>query len=376
MMFDRQGHCLTTNEPELSLLGFKECETAVDGMVVIDRDYNVLRVNETFLSMLGWGSGEVIGKKCHEIFSSSSLCHTADCPLTRILRGEAHVEVETEKKRKDGVNIPCLVTAAPFKNPQGEIIGIVEDIWDITERKKMEKNDQKAKQLESIGILAGGIAHDFNNLLSVIIGNIGIAKKFVPPGNKAVSRLDDAEQICLMASDLSNRLITFATGGDPVLKIVPLSGLIADAVNTMLKGTNIHAEFDLPADLHAVAIDEGQMKQVVNNLAINAKEAMSHGGSFTVRGKNIRISPQDSSPLQAGNYLKISFRDTGVGIPSENLAKVFDPYFSTKDTYSQKGLGLGLAVCYSVIKKHDGLITVESEVGKGTTYYIFLPSKG
>ena len=173
--------------------------------------------------------------------------------------------------------------AAPFKNPQGERIGIVEDIWDITERKKIEENDQKARQLESIGILAGGIAHDFNNLLSVIIGNIGLAKKFVPPGNKALSRLDDAEQICLMASDLSNRLITFATGGDPVLRIVPLSGLIADAVNTMLKGSNINAEIDLPADLHAVAIDEGQMKQVVNNLAINAKEAMPHGGSFTVQ---------------------------------------------------------------------------------------------
>ena len=357
------------------LLGFKECETAVDGMVVIDRDYNVLRVNETFLSILGWGSGEVIGKKCHGILSSAELCHTADCPLTKIMGGEAHVEVETEKKRKDGVNIPCLVTAAPFKNAQGEIIGIVEDIWDITSRKKMEENDQKARQLESIGILAGGIAHDFNNLLNVIIGNIGLAKKFVPPGNKAISRLDDAEHICLMAGDLSNRLITFATGGDPVLRIVPLSAMITDSVNATLKGSNIHAEIDLPADLHAVAIDEGQMKQVVNNLAINAKDAMPHGGSFAVRGENIRISQQDASPLQAGNYLKISFHDTGVGIPSENLAKVFDPYFSTKDTYSKKGLGLGLAVCYSVVKKHDGLITVESEVGKGTTYYIYLPAK-
>jgi len=373
-MFDRQGHCLTTNEPELSLLGFKECETAVDGMIVIDKDFNVLRVNNTFLSMLGWDSVEVIGKKCHEILSSSSLCDTADCPLTRILSGSAHVEVETEKTRKDGVTIPCLVRAAPFKNPQGEIIGIVEDIWDITERKKMEEHHQKARQLESIGILAGGIAHDFNNLLSVIICNIGIARKLVPPGNKAVSRLDDAEQICLMASDLSKRLITFATGGDPVRKIVPLSALITDAVTMILKGTNTHTEFDLPTELHAVAIDEGQMKQVVINLAINAKEAMPHGGTFTVRGENIYIAAQDSSPLRAGNYLKISFRDTGIGIPSENLAKVFDPYFSTKDTYNQKGLGLGLAVCYSVIKKHDGLITVESEVGKGTTYYIYLPA--
>ena len=240
----------------------------------------------------------------------------------------------------------------------------------------MEEISLKTRNLESIGILAGGIAHDFNNLLSAIIGDIGIAKMSLPPGNKAIGRLDNAEQICTMASDLSKRLTTFATGGDPVKNAMQLPHLLADTVSAMLNGSGIVAEFDLPGDLHAVAFDEGQMKQVLNHLVINAKEAMPHGGTLAVRGENAHISAGDSSPIRAGNYVKISFSDTGVGIPSENLAKIFDPYFSTKDTYSQKGLGLGLAVCYSIIKKHDGLITVESEVGKGTSYHIYLPAAG
>jgi signal transduction histidine kinase len=118
------------------------------------------------------------------------------------------------------------------------------------------------------------------------------------------------------------------------------------------------------------------MRQVFGNLAMNAREAMPDGGRLSIRGENLQISAQDSLPIQEGRYLRISVRDTGVGIPSENLARIFDPYYSTKDTYSQKGLGLGLAVCYSIIKRHDGLITAESEPGKGTTFSIYIPAAG
>jgi signal transduction histidine kinase len=196
---------------------------------------------------------------------------------------------------------------------------------------------------------------------------------FVQPGDKAFNRLGHAEQICEKAGDLSKRLITFATGGDPVKKNMSLSGVLIKTVNTLLKDSNINMVFDLPADLHTIAIDEGQMMQAINNLVINAIEAMPQGGTLAVRGENVRISAQDNLPLKAGDYLKISFHDTGAGIPSENLAKIFDPYFTTKDTYYQKGLGLNLAVCYSIIKRHDGLITVASDVGKGTTFIIYLP---
>jgi signal transduction histidine kinase len=245
---------------------------------------------------------------------------------------------------------------------------------DLTDRKKAEEERLKGHMLESIGLLAGGIAHDFNNLLNVIIGNIAVTKMSVQPGDKAYSRLDDAENVCGIASELSRRLITFATGGDPLKKIVSLSELLVNTISGMLKDSTIKAEFNVPDDLYRVAIDEGQMKQVINNLIINAKEAMPHGGTLTVRGENLRISAHDSYPMREGDYLKISIRDTGAGIPAENLAKIFDPYYSTKDTYYQKGLGLGLAVCYSIIKRHDGLMTVESQVGEGTTFYIYLPA--
>jgi signal transduction histidine kinase len=194
------------------------------------------------------------------------------------------------------------------------------------------------------------------------------------PGDRAYSRLDDAENVCGIASELSRRLITFATGGDPLKKTASLSGLFGDTIGALLKDSNIKAEYSFRDDLYRAAIDEGQMKQVVNNLIINAKEAMPNGGTLTVRGENLRISAQDSYPMREGDYVRISVRDTGAGIPAENLAKIFDPYYSTKDIYSQKGLGLGLAVCYSIIKRHEGLMTVESQVGEGTTFYIYLPA--
>jgi signal transduction histidine kinase len=152
--------------------------------------------------------------------------------------------------------------------------------------------------------------------------------------------------------------------------------LIKEAADTILAGTNISFEFIWPDDLYPLAIDEGQMQQVFSNLVTNARETMPSGGRLTVRGENLHIAAQDSMPLQEGYYVKIWIHDTGAGIPEENLARVFDPYFSTKDTYSQKGLGLGLAVCYSIIKRHDGLITVDSEVGKGTTFTIYIPAVG
>jgi signal transduction histidine kinase len=186
--------------------------------------------------------------------------------------------------------------------------------------------------------------------------------------------LNDAENVCEIAVELSSRLITFATGGDPIKKTMCLTGLVTGTVGAALKGSTVHAEFDFPESLHAIAIDEGQMQQVFHHLAINAKEAMPNGGMLSIRGENIIVSAQDNFPIRENLYLKISVRDTGPGIPEENLARIFDPYYSTKDTFSQKGLGLGLAVCYSVIKKHGGLITVESQIGEGTTFHIYLPS--
>jgi len=258
-----------------------------------------------------------------------------------------------------------------FSHSKGKFITVFED---ITARKKMEEERLKGRMLESIGYLAGGIAHDYNNLLTVILGNISLAKLRLRPDDKAYRQLDDAEKICEMASGLSNRLITFATGGDSFREVMPLSGVITDAIDSVMKGSGIRLDVYLPENLYEVAVDEGQMKQAIANLVSNAKEAMPRGGTFTVRGFNLGVSARDSVPLREGRYLLISFRDTGPGIPENDLVKIFDPYYSTKTIYSNKGLGLGLAVSYSMVKKNDGLLTVESEVGKGTTFHIYLPA--
>ena len=281
---------------------------------------------------------------------------------------------ESVRLTKDGRKIPVELTAVAIRDKKQKIISYASIMVDLTDRKKAEEERLKGHMLESIGLLAGGIAHDFNNLLNVIVGNIAVTKMSVQPGDKAYGRLNDVENVCGIASELSRRLITFATGGDPLKKIASLSELLVNTISALLKDSNIQAEYDIPDDLYRVAIDEGQMKQVITNLIINAQEAMPNGGKLTVRGENLRISAQDSYPMREGDYLRVSIRDTGAGIPAENLAKIFDPYYSTKDTYSQKGLGLGLAVCYSIIKRHDGLMTVESQVGEGTTFYIYLPA--
>ncbi len=335
---------------------------------------NTIVWNRGAEEMLGYKAEEIIGKPITMVFQEETAQQEFDHCLT-VLNADGFMSgFESLRVAKDGRRVPVEVTAVVIRDKTQKIINYASIMVDLTDRKKAEEERLKGHMLESIGLLAGGIAHDFNNLLNVIIGNIAVSKMTVQPGDRAYSKLDDAENVCGIASELSRRLITFATGGDPMKKIISLSELFVNTISSMLKDSNIKAEFNFPVDLYPVAIDEVQMKQVINNLIINAKEAMPNGGKLTVRGENLHISAQDSYPMREGDYLKISIRDTGAGIPAENLAKIFDPYYSTKDTYFQRGLGLGLAVCYSIIKRHGGLVTVESQVGEGTTFFIYLPA--
>ncbi len=344
-----------------------------DAVCAIDTAGSVVIWNSGASRMLGYSAGEMMGKPITTVIPEESAQREFSHCLT-ILNTEGFFSgYESVRLAKDGRKVPVELTAVAIKDRSQKIINYASIMIDLTDRKKSEEERLKVHMLESIGFLAEGIAHDFNNLLSVILGNIHIAKTSLSPGEKAFSRLTDAENVVDLASDLSKRLITFATGADPHRKLMPLSNLFANTVTALLKGSAIHAVIDLPEDLEPVLIDEGQMKQVVNNLVINATEAMPKGGTLTVRGKNVQVSSLDAFPMREGAYLHLSISDTGAGIPDENLARIFDPYFSTKDTYSRKGLGLGLAVCYSIVKKHDGLLSVDSEVGRGTTYHIYLP---
>jgi PAS domain S-box-containing protein len=344
-----------------------------DAVCAIDTAGRVVTWNSGASRMLGYSPDEIIGKPITHVIPEDIAQHELDHCLTILNKEGFFSGYESVRLAKDGKRVPVELTAVAIKDRAHTITHYASIMIDLTDRKKAEDERLKVHMLESIGFLAEGIAHDFNNLLSVILGNIHIAKMSLPSDEKAFSRLTDAESVIDLASELSKRLITFATGGDPRRMLMPLSDLFVDTITALLKGSSIQIAFDLPEDLADVSIDEGQMKQVINNLVINAKEAMPNGGMLTVRGRNIQVSSQDNFPMREGHYLHLSISDTGAGIPAENLARIFDPYFSTKTTYSQKGLGLGLAVCYSIIKKHDGLLTVESEVGRGTTYHIYLP---
>ena len=241
---------------------------------------------------------------------------------------------------------------------------------DISEKKRAEQEMAKSEKLESLGILAGGIAHDFNNLLTGIIGNISLAQKNLSQDHKAFKRLEAATRASVRAQELTRQLLTFSHGGAPIRKPGSISDLLRDSVAFALRGANVRCELFLAADLFPVELDEAQMSRVFNNLVINGLQAMPGGGTLYVQAVNLNIDESHRLPLKPGSYVRIAIRDMGQGIPPENLQKIFDPYFTTKD----KGTGLGLATSYSVVKKHDGLMTVKSKLGKGSVFYVYLPA--
>jgi signal transduction histidine kinase len=246
---------------------------------------------------------------------------------------------------------------------------------EYAERTNREQEAFKVQRLEAIGVLAGGIAHDFNNLLQTIIGNISLVKIYGGTENRAMEFLANVEKAVNEAKELSYRLLTFSQRGEPYKEVTRLGSFIKVAFGLTLSSTNIATHLDLPDDLSPVYADRMLLNQVFYNLAINAKEAMPDGGVLMVKAKNIDLRGKDDLPLREGRYIQITVSDQGIGIPEENLTKIFDPYFTTKEMGTTKGQGLGLAICHSIIKKHDGLITVESGPGTGSTFHIYLPAR-
>jgi PAS domain S-box-containing protein len=261
-------------------------------------------------------------------------------------------------------------TFRPIKDSSGRVFKVVGTVQDITERRRMEEELVKAQKLESVGVLAGGIAHDFNNILSSIRGNIDLASTDVQPGGRAFAYLDKAMRACQHAANLTAQLLTFSKGGAPLKKPASIAKLIRDASDFALSGSNVRCELDLPDDPLAAEVDEGQINQVFHNLFLNAVQAMPEGGNIRVRAEKVFSSTPVELPLKPGEYVMLSIQDHGTGIRKEHLHRVFDPYFTTKQT----GSGLGLAVVHSIIDKHDGHVRVESQLGEGATFHVCLPA--
>jgi signal transduction histidine kinase len=249
-------------------------------------------------------------------------------------------------------------------------------LYDELEQRVQDMTDKilVAEKLESVGILAGGIAHDFNNILTAILGNISLAKVGFDPADKKYQLLTNSEHACLIAKSLSNKLITFSSGGTPMKQPASVEEVMRKALASSCDDHSIRYAVSIAGDLWSVEFDTQQMSEVFHHLILNAQEAMPQGGVITVSAENVLLDAQNPTPLPEGRYIKISIQDQGMGIPKKNLAKIFDPYFTTKQMGAVKGLGLGLAICYSVIRKHGGHISVESELGAGSTFHIYLPA--
>jgi len=244
---------------------------------------------------------------------------------------------------------------------------------DITKHKQLEEELQKADKLESLGVLAGGIAHDVNNFLTVILGNLSLVKRCVKEDPKATKYLQYMEEAIKQTGHLTGQMLTFAKGGKPLTKAVSICRLIEEDSAFVLSGSKTRCELFLSEDLPSVEIDQGQIIQVITNLLINADQAMKEGGTIKIRAEKPAVTAENGTlPHLSGNYVALTITDEGVGIPSEILPIIFDPYFSTKE----QGSGLGLTICYSIVKKHGGHISVQSVEGKGTSFTIYLPVSG
>ncbi|MEW6379196.1 MAG: response regulator [bacterium] len=341
-----------------------------DAVITINHEGRITLMNAMAETLTGWSQAEASGKSLTEVF------HLVDENLLKRLdRTDQVIDLEknTVLIARDGTRRLLAGNIASISNREGEISGAVIVFYDITEKQQREEELQKMSNLESIGLLAGGLAHEFNNILTVLLGNLSLAQMLTDSADERFQLLKEAKQASVRAKSLTRQLLTFSKGGTPVKRTVPLSGMLQDTARFALQGSQTGCTFSLPENLWPVEIDEGQIGQAINNIILNADQAMPDGGTIEVRARNITAATEriiHGTIVPAGKYVEIAIQDQGVGIPKEHLSRVFDPYFTTKQT----GSGLGLTAAYYIVRKHGGYLGVESRPGESTTFYIYLPA--
>jgi PAS domain S-box-containing protein len=345
-----------------------------DGVIVTDIDGNVTLLNKVSEELTGWTNEEALGKPLTEVFNiiNENTREKCENPVEKVLKSGMIVGLanHTALIKKNGTEIVIADSAAPIKDKHSKTIGIVLVFRDVTAQYRMEQEMQKIQKIESLGLLAGGLAHDFNNLLTSILGNVSLVKMQLGAEHRSFARLIETEKAAKMAADLTQQLLTFAKGGAPVKKPASLLDIAREASTFAMSGSNIKCFHTVPASLWSAEVDRGQISQVFNNLIINAVHAMPKGGAVHLAFENAVVKEHNAASLKAGDYVKITFRDEGTGIPEEHLPKIFEPYFTTKTN----GSGLGLATVLSIVNRHDGKISVESKAGAGTTFTVYIPA--
>jgi PAS domain S-box-containing protein len=346
-----------------------------DGVIVTDSSGRLVLINNVAEQMTGWTSEVAIGKPLTAVFRSVDpetrmRCETSAAALTVAAPGS--IRRCSLLIARDLTERPIEESAATVCDDHGHAIGMVLVFRDITEALKAMEERAKANKLSALGLLAGGMASDFNNILTAIIGNVTMARTTMPESGTGMTALAEAERACIRARHLTWQLLTFSKGSIPTRKRLELSRVLTDTVTMTLRGTNLQHTLDVAPDLWPVDADEAQLIQVFTNVLVNAREAMSHGGAIAIRAANVVESEdrlEHALRVVPGRYVRVSIVDTGSGIPPEHLAKIFDPYFSTK----HGGSGLGLATTHSIVKNHGGFVTVQSHSGRGTVMHINVP---
>jgi len=354
---------------------FKELvRNASDSVTILDKNGIQVYVSDVVEKMLGYTPDELTNIPVIQAMIHPDDQRKVEEAFQKILiEGTGCGEYRHRHKNGTWVHLEAWGTNQ-IDNP--DIRGVVVNVRDVTERvqaaeerEKLNYQINQMQKLESLGLLAGGIAHDFNNLLGGIFGYIDLAKSD-DDASRASEYLSKAMHTIDRVRALTGQLLTFAKGGDPLQKTDHLFPFIQETAAFALSGANVFCHYDVPGDLWTCYFDKNQIGQVIDNIVINAQQAMPLGGTIELSAKNISLADKEHNFLKQGDYVKISIKDSGIGIQKELVSKIFDPFFTTK----AKGHGLGLATCYSIIKRHEGCIEVESEMGKGSTFHIYLPA--
>jgi two-component system cell cycle sensor histidine kinase/response regulator CckA len=351
-------------------------ENAADMIAVVDTKGRFLYSSPAYERILGYAADEL---RQTTVFDQ---IHPADCALlfeaTQAKRSSGNGRrVEYRIRHRDGNWCMLESTTSAIVNAQGEVQRFVIVNRDITARKSLEDQFRQSQKMEAVGRLSGGIAHDFNNILGVIIGYAEILQEKLEPGNRFRGCADEILLAGRRAASLTRQLLAFSRQQVLASRVLELNAVIADTEKMLRRviGEDIELNTNLSSELGRVKADQSQIEQVILNLAVNARDAMPEGGTLTITTENTELDTvavrRYSYPVKPGRYVLLSVNDTGVGMDVETQARIFDPFFTTKE--KAQGTGLGLSTVYGVVKQSDGYIHVNSEIGVGTTFKIYLP---
>lgn len=371
-----EAEIVQRRQAEIDLLDSREqirviVETVLDPIITINDRGQIESTNASLEKVFGYKPEEVLGQNV-KILMPEPYRDQHDGYLSRYLHTNEKriigIGREVEGKRKDGTVFPMdlAVNEVQFKG-RTLFIGIARD---ITQRKGMEEELRKAQNLESLGMLAGGIAHDFNNMLTGVLGNLDLLEIVLDKDSDAYKLAVEGKRAAKRTKDLTKQLLTFAKGGAPNKEVISIAEVIREAAESSLQGGHSRVEYRVAENLDSLHADREQIHRVIQNLVLNADQAMPEGGILTIAAENVELSDPVLLPLAAGHYVKVSLVDQGSGISEETRAKIFDPYYTTKESKR----GIGLSIVYSIIQRHGGYIEVRSEKDVGATFEFYLPS--